>query len=102
MEKQIMSHVLQSGQVVTAKAYNLSQLSAKYQIWARQAHGVADKVSLACFIANMPDRHLTYFESSKEVQRLADDGFALTAGEIPDLSSIGEDTPLCFTVLTLR
>lgn len=103
-----MSHTLQSGQVVTAEAYNLGQLCAKYQIWAREAHGVTDETSLACFIVNMPELLWpfcrTYFKGRVGLERckqLADIGFSKTVGEIPDLSDVGNDAEILHTVVEI-
>lgn len=99
--KENHSFTLQSGQIAYGAMYSIIQLSAKFQIWARR-FGVTDAESLACWIANQPEKHLTYFGSSEQVQKLADAGFAKIAGlTIPDLATIPE-SEIRHCVLTIE
>lgn len=96
-----MSYTLYSGQIVRGNVHNLAQLCTKYQVWAKEEHGVSPSESLACWIINQPEKHLLYFESTEEVARLSKIGFQKSKGVIPDLSNIG-NSPLDYVVVTLR
>ena len=86
--KKFNSFILENGQVVFSICYGIGQLSAKFQVWARQ-FDLTDAESLACWIANQPDKHQTYFTSSEKVRQLADFGFSKLAGvPIPDLTDL--------------
>lgn len=80
-----ISHELASGQVVTGTVSNMGELSARYQIWAEETHGVKPAESLACWVANQPERHGLYFETSEDVMKLAEKGFGKSKGPIPHL-----------------
>ena len=98
--KQNRSFTLKSGQIAFGPTYHIVQLSAKFQIWAAQ-HGVTDAESLACWIANQPEKHLVYFSSSEKVEQLANSGFAKISGlVIPDLGTIPE-SEICHTMITI-
>ena len=82
MKKQKMSHTLVNGKTVEAEVYYLSQLCAKFQIWARQ-YDLTDEESLACFTVNLPERQDVIDEKLEE---LAKSGFAkLKEIQIPTL-----------------
>lgn len=88
MEKKPHTYVLLSGQTVSGNVYDLAQLSARFQIWAK-AFGLDDEMSLACWFANQPDKHTLYFSGEEEVLKLAKEGFEKIRGVvIPDLSKI--------------
>ncbi len=87
MESQ-QSKTLKSGQVVTGNVRSIAQLSAKFQIWARQ-YGTTDAESLACWIADDDDKNTLYFSGVAEADELAQLGFEKIKGiEIPDLSDV--------------
>ena len=72
--KSEISHTLQNGQIITGVAHSKAQLSAKFQIWARQ-HGLSDAESLACWIADDDRKKILYFESAEDANKLAASGF---------------------------
>jgi len=87
MPKQFHSFTLQSGQVVKGTVFNIAQLSARFQQWAIRNHGMDDKMSLACWIANQPNKHKLYFSGSAEVEAIAKRGFEKIKGlDIPDFT----------------
>lgn len=73
MKKNFMTYNLLSGQSVSGMVCHIAQLSAKFQIWARQ-HGLTDEQSLACWIANQPEKHEIYFGDAN-VLDIAKNGF---------------------------
>jgi len=97
MEKKLTKVTLASGQVASGTVLNEAQLSAKYQIWAR-TKGVSEKISLACWVVNQPEKHKRYF-GNEDVASLAKVGFEMTAGEIPDLTEFG-DSPILHAFLS--
>lgn len=87
MPKQFHSFTLQSGQVVKGTVFNIVQLFARFKQWALRNHSMDDEMSLACWIANQPNKHELYFSSSAEVESLAKRGFEKIKGlEIPDFT----------------
>jgi len=99
--KQPMSYTLRSGQIVTGTVYNEVQLSAKFQVLARE-YNVTDAESLAMWILDTPDKHTLYFSGTKEVETLAASGFAKIKGiEIPNLDCLPE-SKICFTSFTFE
>lgn len=86
--KQQIEHQLSNGQTVTGMASHFGQLSAKFQIWARQ-YNLSDSESLAVWVHGNTEKQETYFGSEDTANSEAESGFQKLAGvEIPDLSEI--------------
>ena len=108
---ELMSHKLSNGKTVIGTVYSIVQLSAKFQIWARQfglsdaeslacwVHsedekkaryfGLSDSERLACWVHGNDDEKQMYFKAIEMANELAVSGFAkLENVEIPDLSEI--------------
>jgi hypothetical protein len=99
--KHSMSYTLRSGQIATGTVYNEVQLSAKFQIWARE-YNVTDAESLAMWILDTPEKHRLYFSGSKEVETLATSGFAkIRSVEIPNLDCLPE-SEIRFAAFTIE
>jgi len=101
MQKKYLSHALKSGQIAAGKAFNLSQLSAKFQVWASENHKLTDIEGLACWFADQPEKGLEYFQNLQEIEGFSQSGFEKIKGvEIPDLSDVGNEPPM-FTSITM-
>ena len=89
MQKTYLSYKLITGQVASGYARHIAQLSAKFQIWARQ-YDLDDATSLACWCANEPAKYVPlYFKSTDELLSLAKIGFEKLGGvDIPDLTNV--------------
>jgi hypothetical protein len=101
MEKQFMFYTLASGQVVAGTVYHMAQLSAKFQVWARETLGMSDLMSLACWHASEPDKARDHFGSYGAAKIYFTRGFAMLEGvQIPDLTEVGNE-PLRFCVVEI-
>ena len=94
--KQYHEYTLQSGQKIFGHFGHPVQLPSRFQIWAGQEHGTTDAESLACYIADQPEKHTVYFESTEEVERLSKSGFEKIKGAVPPDFTDWERTPKPF------
>ena len=71
MKKQLIEYPTIGG-TIRGTVYSIVQLSAKFQIWARNA-GVTSSESLAYLVCDKPAKWPHYFESEAEVMKEAEE-----------------------------
>jgi len=101
MEKKLFSHTLSNGLVVQGNAFNLVQLSAKFQIKCRD-YGLTDAESLACWIHGDEAKQCLYFDSVGHANCYADVGFNELRGLNFMSTDEVEDSVMCFEVIEIN
>jgi len=83
--------------------YNETQLSAKFQVWARNVCGVTDRDSLAYLVCNNPERWAFYFQNEIEMLRYAAEcERRISLFEMPkDFGTAVKESKICHAVLTI-
>lgn len=71
----MITKTLKSGQEVRGDFDKYVFLSARFQIWAKHHHQLTYSESLACLIAEEPDKQKKYYSSIEEADKEAESGF---------------------------
>jgi hypothetical protein len=103
MQKELFTYPLIGGKQIQGTCVHPVQLSAKFQIWARDVCGVSDRDSLAYLVCDKPESWQHYFTDEIAMLRnAAECERAIALHEMPkDFGTAIPSGKMCFAVIEI-